>query len=1009
MHRHSTLPSILAPALLGLALLVTPLLAERPDGAAPADADARQAAWERHRELGEASLFRGLEWRPIGPVVQGGRIVDIAAVPGAPYSFYVAYASGGLWKTTNNGVTFEPLFDDQPTIIMGDIAVDPQSPQTVWVGTGENNSSRSSYSGMGVFRSDDGGDSWQAKGLVNSDRIGRILVDPRDSDRVLVAVIGKLYTPGGERGVYRTTDGGETWMHVFQPEGEMTGVVDLVRDPSNADVLYAAAWERSRRPWNFVEGGSGSGIFKSTDGGDSWTRLEGGFPQGEHVGRIGLAVAPSQPSTLYAALDNQEELPEELWDLGGSAVTPKRLRKMTKEDFLAQNPAEIESFIRSNDLDTALDAQKLIDMIKNDELTLEELLDEVSDANANLFNTDIKGLEVWRSDDAGATWHRTHEEPIRQVVYTYGYYFGQIRVAPDDPERIYTVGVPIITSGDGGKTFTSIQDRSVHVDYHAMWVDPSFPDRLLVGNDGGLDMSYDGGESWVKLDAEPVGQFYAITVDNEKPYNVYGGLQDNGVLKGSSRSRPARDAWRFVGGGDGMYVQVDPRDNSTVYWGYQFGFYYRNGKGGSESVRPRDKLKESALRYNWQTPILLSEHNPDTLYFGANRLYRSLDRGETWTAISDDLTRSENRGDVPFATLATIDESPKQFGLLWAGTDDGYVWVSDDGGTEWSDVSDGLAKDRWVSRVEASKHERDRAYVSLNGYRDDDMTAYLYVTEDLGKTWTSIVANLPAEPINVVREDPVNADVLYIGTDRGVYVSLDRGGEWQGLQAELPHVPVHDLVVHPRDRELVAGTHGRSIWVIDALPIQEMANVRDDAVHVFPLEELQANGSWYGRRWPWRRGDDDPEIEVPFWSAAAGSAVLTIHDGDDRELARREMEVEDGVSVFTWDLLLDEEKALAAEQESLVGVDDDGEKKKKRKKKKDTEESATPEDGSLAKTPWAEAVRLARPLYVNGGDYTVRVTVGESSAETELEVKKPKAPEPRMKKPEKIRGQKDDD
>lgn len=1034
MHRDrpslSQIPFRLASILIavsGLAIL-GPAGAERPAPPPPTEPAALDAAWERHRSLEAASPFHGLAWRAVGPVVQGGRVVDIAAVPGEPYSFYVAYASGGLWKTTNNGVTFEPLSDAQPTMIVGDIAIDPQNPQTLWVGTGENNSSRSSYGGLGVFRSDDGGETFRQVGLEASDRIGRILVDPRNSDRVVVAALGKLYTPGGERGVYRTEDGGATWEQILAPEGgEMTGAIDLVMHPEDPDTMYAAMWERSRRPWDFIEGGPGSGIYKTTDGGDTWTRLEGGFPQNEHVGRIGLAIAPSQPETLYAALDNQEVLPEEQWDMGDSAVNPKRLRGMTKEEFLAQDPEAIEDFIRGNDLDTSLDAKKLVEMVASDEITLQDLLDEISDANANLFNTDIRGLEVWRSDDGGQTWRRTHEEPIRQVVFTYGYYFGQIRVAPDDPDRIYTVGVPIITSGDGGQTFETIQDRDVHVDYHAMWVDPNHPERLLVGNDGGLDMSYDGGKSWVKLDAEPVGQFYAITVDMAEPYNIYGGLQDNGVLKGSSQGKPGREEWRIVGGGDGMHVAVDPRDNQTVYWGFQFGFYFRNAPDGREAVRPRDKLQEPALRYNWQTPIHLSEHNHDILYFGANRVYRSLDQGDTWTAISEDLTRSGERGDVPFATVTTLDESPERFGLLWAGTDDGYVWVTRDGGTSWHDVSAGLVAERWVSRVEASHHAEERAYASLNGYRDDDATPYVYMTDDLGKTWTAIAAGLPAEPVNVVREDPVNEDVLYVGTDRGVYVSLDRGGRWDALQAELPNVPVHDLVVHPRDRELVAGTHGRSIWVVDVLPVQELAEVREDPVAVFPLENVQYSRGWQGRlpRW-YDVSDFEPEVKVPFYAKDGGTAVLTVLDADERELRRLEMEVEAGVSTFTWDLKLDEELALAAEEARLAdaeakdaeaekGSKDKKDKQGKKAKKKDddangdADDDAEIEKGTKAKTPWSEAVRLGWELYATPGTYTVRVGVGEATAQTELEIDPPRPREPRMEKPMKIRGQKDDD
>ncbi len=1009
--------ALIATFLIAAVLLaVGPATADRPEASAPAAFAERQASWEAHRKLDDESLFRGLAWRNVGPVVQGGRAVDIESVPGQPYTFYVAYASGGLWRTVNNGVTFEPLFDEQPTIIMGDVELDPSNPATIWVGTGENNSSRSSYGGFGVFRSDDSGATWRHMGLGESDRIGRILVDPRDSNRVYVATLGKLYTPGGERGIYRTIDGGASWQQVLAGDA-VTGFVDLAFEPGNPDVLYAAAWERSRRPWDFVEGGAGSGIWKSTDGGEEWTRLEGGLPRGEHVGRIGLAVSASQPKTIYASLDNQEILPEELWDLGDGAITAKRLRTMTKEDFLTQDPEEIEDFIRGNDLDTSLDAKKLIQAVKNDELTLDDLLEELDDANANLFATDIRGIEVWRSDDAGETWRRTHEEPIRQVVYTYGYYFGQIRVAPDDVDRIYVLGVPLVTSSDGGKSFESINGRDVHGDYQSFWIDPNFPQRVITGNDGGLDVSYDGGRSWLKLDAQPVGQFYTVAVDLAEPYNVYGGLQDNGVLKGSSRSRPGLDPWRRIGGGDGMYVQVDPRDNATTYLGLQFGYYSRiDADGGRRQVRPRDKLGEPALRYNWSSPIHLSEHNADVLYFGANFFYRSLDRGETWQAISPDLSTSELRGDVAYATLTTISESPLEFGLLWAGTDDGHVHLSDDGGRQWMEVTDGLPKDRWVTRVEASRHQRDRAYLSLSGYRDDDITPYLYVTEDLGASWTSIAEGLPAEVVNVVREDPVNPDVLYVGTDRGAYTSLDGGLSWQGLPSGLPNVPVHDLVVHPRERELVAGTHGRSIYILDALPVQELTSeVREEAVHLFPVEAVTFNRGWRSRRSPWFHDPvDDPFVNVPFWTAAAGQAELIVEDEDGRELRRLVLSAERGVNTFTWDLLFDEQSAVAAEKARLAAEEsdkDEGKGKKKRRRgkpeaEKDEDEAST--EGILAKTPWAETVRLERPLYATPGTYTLKVRTEGGEAETDFEVEAPEPRQPRTKKEMKIRGQKDD-
>ena len=995
-------------------IVASPLLADRPDPQGPATPEERKASWERHQRMEQESLFRGLPWRCVGPIVQGGRLVDIEVVPGEPYMFYVAYASGGLWRTTNNGVTFEPLFDHQPTIIMGDVALDPSDPQRIWIGTGENNSSRSSYGGAGVFRSDDGGETWRSMGLGETDRIGRISIDPRDSNRVLVAALGKLYTPGGRRGIFLTTDGGKNWQEV-QAGDQITGFVDLARDPSDPNVVYAASWERSRRPWNFVEGGPGSGIWKSTDGGEGWTRLDGGFPRGDHVGRIGLAVAPSQPRTVYAVLDNQQLLPEDQWDLGDGAVTAKRLRTMTKEEFLSQDPEEIENFLRGYDLDPTLDAETLLENVRSDEITLQDLLDAIEDANRNLFETDIEGPHVWRSEDGGTTWHKTHDKPIRDMVYTYGYYFGQIRVAPDDSDRIYILGVPLLTSGDGGKTWTNINERNVHVDHHSAWIDPQFPQRVMSGNDGGLNMSFDGGKSWLKLNPNPVGQFYTVAVDMAEPYNIYGGLQDNGVLKGSSRSRPGISSpWQFVGGGDGMYVQIDPRDNKTVYLGFQFGFYFRvDPSGARERARPRNALKEPALRYNWSTPILLSGHNNDILYFGANQLFRSMDKGETWTAISPDLSRSEERGDVPFATITTIAESPKRFGLLWVGTDDGHVHVTDDGGAEWREASGGLPRDRWVTRVEASHHDEETAYVSLNGYRDDDLTVYLYRSENLGESWQDISAGLPSEPVNVIREDPVNPDVLYVGTDRGAYVSLDRGTTWQALPAELPSVPVHDMVVHPRDRELVAGTHGRSVWVLDVLPMQELSEeVRSEPVHVFPLEDQKYQRSWNRRRSTWfYRPESDPYLDIPYWAAAGGKAVLTVRDEDDRVLRELEQEAIPGVNVFRWDLLLDKEQALAAESARLEAKKEE-EKDKQAGKKKDRAEQEGEEEAGLPKkadTPWAETVRLERPLYVTSGTYTIRIEAGEASSETELKVKPAEPREPRVKPKPKIRGEKKDE
>lgn len=951
--------------------------------------DPRWQSWRAHEALVAASPLNGIPWRSIGPTVQGGRVVDVESIPGQPYGFYLAYATGGVWKTTNNGVTFSPLSDRLPSMVTGDIAVDPNNPERLWIGGGEPNAARSNYGGMGVFVSDDGGATFRHAGLTDVDRIARVIVHPKDGRRVCVAAAGKLYSEGGRRGVLCTKDDGATWDHVLETTG-YTGAIDLAFDPNDPETMFAATWDRARQPWRFRESGPGSAIWRTNDGGATWTKLGGGFPQGDHVGRIGLAVS-HEPGVLYASLDNWEPLPESEQDLGERPLSARRLKTMTKDEFLRQDPEEVEAFIRGNDLDVSLDAKTLIERIRKDELKVADLVDALNDAEAALFNTDIRGLEVYRSNDQGETWTRTHDMPLTEVTYTYGYYFGQIRVSPTDPNRLYVTGVPMITSADGGKTFTGLNDPDVHVDHHAWWIDPQYPDRIINGNDGGADISYDGGKTWLKLDAQPVGQFYTIQVDMAEPYNVYGGLQDNGTVKGSSRSRwELGEDFTFIGGGDGMQVQIDPRDGTT-YTGYQFGYYRRDGKNAGE-VRPREKLGEPALRYNWNTPVLLSPHNPDVVYYGANRLFRSFDQGKTWTAISDDLTASKERGNVPFATLTSLSESPKQFGLLWAGTDDGQVWVTTGGGNDWRKVSDTLPG-KWVSRIVASNHVRDRAYLAMNAYREDAITPYVWVTEDLGKTWTSIVGNLPAETVNVVREDPVNADVLYVGTDRSVYVSLDRGKSWMVMNEGLPNVPVHDLVVHPRDRELVAGTHGRSAFVIDVLPVQELtAEVRAKPLHVFHVDSLKASRDWRSR--PSRWFDESaylPKATIHFWSADAGDVRLAVIDGNGQPVRELTTVARAGLNRVEWNVEVDPDLARKAEAVAL---------KKSAKDKPGSE-------GELARRKYAESIRLRHRLFALPGDYTLALTRGNARAEGKLKIEPPAPYTPRAQPKPKLRGRDD--
>ncbi len=1005
-------PALSFVALCGLLSATAARAIEPTDAPTPA-----WDSWQQHAKLQQESLFHGLKWRSIGPMVQGGRVVDVESIPGQPYGFYVAYATGGVWKTTNNGVSFAPLSDSLPTTVSGDIAIDPNLPKRLWLGSGEPNASRSSYGGMGVFVSDDEGATFRHAGLSDVDRIARIVVHPKDSQRLCVAAIGRLYSEGGRRGVFCTRDAGANWTQSLIGTGH-TGAIDLAMDPSNPDVLYAALWDHARSAWKFSESGAGSGIHKSIDGGQTWSRLSAGLPQGKQVGRIGLALSASQPGVLYASVDNWEDLPVDEQDLGDRPLSARRLKTMSKEQFLAQDPDEIEAFIRGSDLDTELDAKSLIALIQSDELKIQDLIHALNDAEAALFNTDIRGLEIYRSDDAGANWKRTHERPLSEVTYTYGYYFGQLRVAPDDANRLYVLGMPLITSADGGKTFTGMNHPHVHVDHHAWWIDRENPSRMLNGNDGGVDVSYDGGASWLKLDRQPVGQFYSINVDMAEPYNVYGGLQDNGTLKGSSRTRwELGEDWTSIGGGDGMHVAIDSRDD-TVYTGYQFGFYNRQGADGGGSVRPREKIKESALRYNWNTPVVLSTHNQDVVYFAANKLFRSFDQGKSWSAISGDLTTSRNRGNVPFATITSISESTRQFGLIWAGTDDGNVWVTTGGGNDWRNVSARLP-DHWVSRVVASSHALKRAYASFNNYRNDDPSAMVYVSDDLGSSWRSISSNLPGEAVNVVREDPVNADVLYVGTDRGVYVSLNRGASWQAFDAGLPNVPVHDLVIHPRDREIIAGTHGRSVWIADALPVQELTEtVRSKPVHLFAIDPVQAERGWRGRASRWfDESPDLPKSTISFWAAADGKGGLRVLDAKQRPLREISVDARRGINTIEWDLIVDPALALPAEIAAEKAAAD---KAAKEKTDSAVDNALTAVDtakvkvddatglGKLAKSPYAESVRLGHRLFLTPGDYTVALTLNGASSESKFKLKAPEDYKPRAPAKPKLRGRDDE-
>jgi photosystem II stability/assembly factor-like uncharacterized protein len=881
-------------ALLALLFIVFHSLSKIQAQPTATPADARLKGFEQRKALKNNSLLAPVNPVNIGPSVFSCRITDLDANPADPTEIYVAYASGGLWHSTSNGTQFKPIFDHEASMTIGDIAVDWTN-RVLWVGTGEANSSRSSYAGTGLYRSADNGKTWEWRGLAESHHIARIVLHPTDPNTLWVAVLGHLYSPNTERGVFKTTDGGRTWAKTLFVN-ENSGGIDLVLDPSNPQNLYAATWERSRRAWDFDGAGEGSGIWKSSDGGTTWAKSStpaSGFPTGANVGRIGLAAGKKNGKTvLYACLDNQNSKPKK--DKPAEDVLTKdQLRPMLKEDFLKLPDERLSDFLKQNDFPEKYTAKKVKELISNGKLKPLALVEYLEDANNNLFETDYIGAELYRSEDGGKTWQRTHEEAIEQMHFTYGYYFSNVRCAPNDADQVYMIGFYIIRSEDGGKTWKNINGDNVHVDHHALWLNPARPGHLLNGNDGGLNISWDNGESWAKCNTPPVGQFYAVATDRAKPYRVYAGAQDNGVWVGPNNYQASTE-WHQTGhypykeiiGGDGMQIQVDFRDNNTVYTGFQFGNYFRFNQltGKSDPITPKHELGERPLRFNWQTPIWLSRHQQDVLYFGANKLYRSFNQGRDWEAISGDLTQGGKTGNVPYGTLTSICESPLKFGLLYAGSDDGLLHVTRDGGETWAKISDELPQNMWVSRVIASQHARERVYAALSGYRWDDFGAYLYVSENYGKTWMRIGVDLdgageglalPDEPINVVKEDPANPNVLYVGTDHNLYVSLDRGRSFQALSADFPDVPVHDLDIQQDASELVIGTHGRSMFKADISRIQKLdADVLGADMYVFELDKRKFSKNW-GKKQPYKEAKD-PELPIWFFAKSAGKATWTI-------------------------------------------------------------------------------------------------------------------------------------
>ncbi|WP_460555337.1 WD40/YVTN/BNR-like repeat-containing protein [Ferruginibacter profundus] len=800
----------------------------------PTPAAERINGLQKRKLLEDRSVLKNIAFRNIGPVQMNGRVVDIEANPNDPTEFYVAYASGGLWYTHTNGLSFTPIFDKEDAFTIGDVAVNWKT-GTIWVGTGEVNSSRSSYSGIGVYKSNDNGKTWQYLGLPESQHIGKIVLHPTNDNIAWVAALGHLYSANKERGVYKTTDGGKTWKQTLYVD-DNTGAVEMDINNQNPMELYATTWYRERRAYDWKESGKTSAIYKSTDGGDSWkpvTLPGSGFATGDKLGRIGVAVFQKNPNIVYAVIDNNNLKPDTAKKkIDSTKYNLDDFKNITKENFAALNDKKLDSFLIRNNFDAKYRAAAVKELVKNDKVKPTAVYEWLV-ADDGFQNGGIIGCEVYRSDDAGVTWKKTNTKEL-STFSTYGYYFAKLSLSATDENKVVVLGFNCIYSSDGGKTFKSTDKNATHADWHACWINPARDGHWIAGNDGGCNITYDYGKHWFKVATIPVGQFYGIATDDAKPYNVYGGLQDNGTWFGSSKLNngfsndddddetekedgPDAYGWKAIGGGDGMQVQVDTRDNKTVYAGSQFGFYSRRNTDGGRGagIHPMHDLGEAKLRYNWQTPIWLSKHSQDVFYYGSNKFHRSLNKGEKLETLSGDLTNGKHEGKVPFGTLTTIVESPLKFGLIYVGSDDGNIHVTKDGGYNWTKINvqvKNVPQGLYVSRVTPSAYKESRVYATLNGYRNDNFIAYLFVSEDYGTTWIQLGNDLPAEPLNVIKEDPKKENILYAGSDNGLYVSFDMGKSFMTI-GNLPRVPVHDITVQQRDNELVVGTHGRSIFI----------------------------------------------------------------------------------------------------------------------------------------------------------------------------------------------------
>jgi len=730
----------------------------------------------------DSSFLNDFHFRNLGPFRTGswisGFAVPIVNGKTSQHTFYVATRNGGVWKTEDNGTTFFPVFDSVGTGSIGAIAIAPSRPNIVWVGTGECYNARYSYSGTGIYKSVDAGKTWRFMGLGDSQHIAKIVINPKNPDIVFVAVMGHLFTPNSQRGVFKTTDGGKHWKKVLYIN-DSTGVIDLVMDPENPKILYAAAYDKTRLPWTFIATGIHSGIYKTTDGGEHWKKLTNGLPSGK-MGRIGLAIFPKNPQILYAVIEIQ-----------------KFLHKTGEEKKVNPHLKPVGEGIWS---------------------------------------------DVYKTVDGGKHWVKTNNDTLN-VSDKAPYSFNQIFVSPDNAQQIYVLSESMPNSDDGGKTWHWINYndnnilKNVFGDFRCMWIDPDDPDHMLIGSDGGVYITYNKGKTADHYFNLPLGEVYNISADMDKPYNVYCGLQDHEVWKGPSNSfkkEISETDWALVGKWDGMYCPVDQVNSRWFYATTQFGGHIRvdQQKSIRTNIEPKAPKGHPPYRFAWDPPLIISPHDHNMLFTGGQMLLQSTDKGNHWKELSPDLTtdnpkKIHGKGHMHFCTITTISESPVKAGLIWLGTDDGRVWMTPDFGKHWEEMTQKIARvggpaNRWVTRVFASNFSTGTAYVVKNGFKEDDFRPYVFKTTDFGKTWQNISANLPQQPVNVIIEDRKNPHLLFIGNDKGIWFSLDGGRFWQALRGNMPRVPVKDLYIHPRENDLIAGTYGRGMWITPITVLQQM-------------------------------------------------------------------------------------------------------------------------------------------------------------------------------------------